>query len=72
MFTCSFTYHNRRGCSKSVLRYTEWKSYHYQEIGYDERHFPLYSMEKVPVISKMEEAIGIRPFDVWMGRPLYP
>ena len=35
-----------------------------------ELNFPVYSMHQVPVTSEMEEAIGIRPLEAWLGRDL--
>ena len=37
---------------------------------YYELNFPVYSMHQVPVTSEMEEAIGIRPLEAWLGRDL--
>ena len=35
-----------------------------------ELNFPVYSMHQVPVTSDMEEAIGVRPLEAWLGRDL--
>lgn len=37
---------------------------------YYELNFPVYSMHQVPVTSEMEEAIGVRPLEAWLGRDL--
>ena len=37
---------------------------------YYELNFPVYSMQQVPVTSEMEEAIGVRPLEAWLGRDL--
>ncbi|WP_195187760.1 PhzF family phenazine biosynthesis protein, partial [Streptococcus salivarius] len=37
---------------------------------YFELNFPAYSMRQVAVTSEMEEAIGIRPLEAWLGRDL--
>ncbi len=37
---------------------------------YYELNFPVYSMHQVPVTSEMEEAIGVRPLEAWIGRDL--
>ena len=34
---------------------------------YYELNFPVYSMHQVPVTSEMEEAIGVRPLEAWIG-----
>ena len=33
-------------------------------------NFPAYSMQQVAVTSEMEEAIGVRPLEAWLGRDL--
>lgn len=35
-----------------------------------ELDFPVYSIHQVPVTSDMEEAIGVRPLEAWLGRDL--
>ena len=35
-----------------------------------ELNFPVYTMHQVPVTSNMEEAIGVRPLEAWLGRDL--
>ena len=37
---------------------------------YYELNFPAYAMQQVPVTSEMEEAIGVRPLEAWLGRDL--
>ena len=37
---------------------------------YYELNFPAYSMQQVAVTSEMEEAIGVRPLEAWLGRDL--
>ena len=37
---------------------------------YFELNFPAYSMRQVAVTSEMEEAIGVRPLEAWLGRDL--
>lgn len=37
---------------------------------YFELNFPAYSMQQVAVTSEMEEAIGVRPLEAWLGRDL--
>ena len=37
---------------------------------YFELNFPVYSMRQVAVTSEMEEAIGVRPLEAWLGRDL--
>lgn len=35
-----------------------------------EMDFPAYELKQVPVTKAMEEAIGVRPLEAWMGRDL--
>ena len=37
---------------------------------YYELNFPVYATQQVPVTSEMEEAIGVRPLEAWLGRDL--
>ena len=41
-----------------------------QKDEYYELDFPVYAMQQVPVTSEMEEAIGVRPLEAWLGRDL--
>ena len=41
-----------------------------QKDEYYELNFPAYSMHQVAVTSEMEEAIGVRPLEAWLGRDL--
>ena len=41
-----------------------------QKDEYYELNFPAYSMQQVAVTSEMEEAIGVRPLEAWLGRDL--
>ena len=37
---------------------------------YYELNFPVYARHQVSVTSEMEEAIGVRPLEAWLGRDL--
>ena len=37
---------------------------------YYELNFPVYATQQVPVTSEVEEAIGVRPLEAWLGRDL--
>ena len=37
---------------------------------YYELNFPAYAIHQVAVTSEMEEAIGVRPLEAWLGRDL--
>ena len=41
-----------------------------QKGDYYELNFPAYAMHQVAVTSEMEEAIGVRPLEAWLGRDL--
>ena len=41
-----------------------------QKDEYYELNFPAYSMQQVAVTREMEEAIGVRPLEAWLGRDL--
>lgn len=41
-----------------------------RKADYYELNFPAYAMQQVPVTSEMEEAIGVRPLEAWLGRDL--
>ena len=41
-----------------------------QKGEYYELNFPAFSLHQVAVTSEMEEAIGVRPLEAWLGRDL--
>ena len=56
---------------KSNFCYTEWGTFSYKKKDeYYELNFPAYSTQQVAVTSEMEEAIGVRPLEAWLGRDL--
>ena len=53
-------------CGHATLA-TAFVLFQFKEI---ELNFPVYAMRQVPVTSEMEEAIGVRPLEAWLGRDL--